>query len=184
MKEISELQEFIINDFRQPILYLVPAMFFSVVGMAIYMVIYQIWNKKRYSSRKIVVCTLAFAYILVLIQTAFFSREPGSRKGISLTLFETWGNSNYMHAFFIENIIMFIPFGILMPVVVKRMQKVQNCVVTGFLFSCVIELSQLITQRGYCQLDDVVTNTVGALIGWLVWRGMSGMWKYVWFREK
>ena len=23
----------------------------------------------------------------------------------------------------------------------------------------------------YCQLDDVVTNTVGMLIGWIIWRG-------------
>lgn len=26
----------------------------------------------------------------------------------------------------------------------------------------------IITQRGYCQLDDVVTNTAGMLIGWII----------------
>lgn len=25
-------------------------------------------------------------------------------------------------------------------------------------------------QRGFCQLDDVVTNTFGALAGWLMWK--------------
>ena len=47
------------------------------------------------------------------------------------------------------------------------------CVFIGFLCSCGIELSQLITQRGYCQLDDVVTNTVGMLVGWGIWKMLS-----------
>lgn len=55
-------------------------------------------------------------------------------------------------------------FGLLAPMVFKRMRKVRFCVFIGFLCSCGIELSQLITQRGYCQLDDVVTNTVGMLV--------------------
>lgn len=49
------------------------------------------------------------------------------------------------------------------------------CVFIGFLCSCGIELSQLITQRGYCQLDDVVTNTVGMLVGWGIWKLLSSV---------
>lgn len=37
------------------------------------------------------------------------------------------------------------------------------------------EASQLITQRGYCQLDDVVTNTVGMLVGWGIWKMLSSV---------
>ena len=77
------------------------------------------------------------------------------------------------HAYFVENIIMFIPFGILAPMVFKRMRNMRFCVLIGFLCSCGIEISQLITQRGYCQIDDVVTNTVGMLVGWGIWRGVS-----------
>ena len=75
----------------------------------------------------------------------------------------------------VENIIMFIPFGLLAPMVFKRMRKVRFCVFIGFLCSCGIELSQLITQRGYCQLDDVVTNTVGMLVGWGIWKMLSSV---------
>ena len=104
------------------------------------------------------------------MQTAFFSREPGSCKQIDLDLFETWGQTAIAHAYFIENIIMFIPFGLLAPMVFKWMRNVGFCVLIGFLCSCGIEISQLITQRGYCQLDDVVTNTVGMLVGWVIWQ--------------
>ena len=113
--------------------------------------------------------------IEILMQTAFFSREPGSRQQIDLNLFGTWGQTAIAHAYFIENIIMFIPFGLLAPMVFERMRKVRFCVFIGFLCSCGIELSQLITQRGYCQLDDVVTNTVGMLVGWGIWKMLSSV---------
>ena len=60
---------------------------------------------------------------------------------------------------------MFIPFGILAPVLFKRMKKMYWCVLAGFLVSCTIEISQLLTQRGYMQIDDVLTNTAGAMAG-------------------
>ena len=76
----------------------------------------------------------------------------------------------YMHAMFIENIIMFIPFGVLLPIVFKQVRSGWKCVLIGFLCSCGIEITQHITQRGYLQLDDVVTNTVGMFIGWAIWK--------------
>lgn len=105
----------------------------------------------------------------------FFLTRTGKSQEIDLYLFETWGHTAITHAYFIENIIMFIPFGILAPIVFKQMRKVGICGLTGFLFSCGIEISQLITQRGYCQLDDVVTNTVVMLAGWVIWRVLDRM---------
>ena len=132
--------------------------------------VYRLCKRKKYPLHRSAIWTLFLCYGLVLIQTAFFSREPGSRKQISLILFETWGHSVQSHAYVIENIFMFIPFGIMMPILFKRMKKMCWCVFTGFLVSCTIEISQLITQRGYMQIDDVLTNTAGAMAGWLLWR--------------
>lgn len=153
----------IILDFRQPISYLIPAIIITIAGV----LIYKIYKKEK--ARIFPSCVLLIIYIEILLQTAFFSREPGSRKQIDLNLFGTWGQTAIAHAYFIENIIMFIPFGILAPMVFKRMRKMSFCVFIGFLCSCGIEISQLITQRGYCQLDDVVTNTMGMLVGWAIW---------------
>lgn len=114
--------------------------------------------------------TIFLAYVMVIFYTAFLSREPGSRKSISLVLFETWGYTFHMHAMFIENIIMFIPFGILIPTLFRKFRNAQVCMLVGFIFSCSIEVLQHITQTGYLQLDDVVTNTIGTLLGCLVWK--------------
>ena len=153
----------IILDFRQPMSYLSPAIIITMAGV----LIYKIYKKEK--ARIHPPCVFLLIYIEILLQIALFSREPGSRKQIDLHLFGTWGQTAIAHAYFIENIIMFIPFGILAPMVFKRMRNMRFCTFIGFVCSCGIELSQLITQRGYCQLDDVVTNTVGMLVGWILW---------------
>lgn len=112
-------------------------------------------------------------YVTVLLELAFFSREPGSRTGIDLELFETWGTTMRSHSYFIENIAMFIPFGILFPMGSRSLRKGTYCVAAGFAFSTCLELAQLITSRGYCQLDDVLTNTAGAWIGWLIFQAAA-----------
>lgn len=159
----------IIMDFRQPISYLFPAIIITMAGVFVFKIYKKGKGRIRFS------CILFIIYIEILMQTAFFSREPGSRQQIDLNLFGTWGQTAIAHAYFIENIIMFIPFGLLAPMVFERMRKVRFCVFIGFLCSCGIELSQLITQRGYCQLDDVVTNTVGMLVGWGIWKMLSSV---------
>lgn len=113
---------------------------------------------------------LIIVYAAVLLKLAFFSREPGSRTTVDLTLFNTWGTTMQAHAFFVENIIMFIPFGILIPTAFPVMRNIFVCTLTALACSLCLEMFQLITGRGFCQLDDVVTNTLGAFIGYMVHR--------------
>lgn len=65
---------------------------------------------------------------------------------------------------------MFIPFGFLFPLADYRFRDWRLCVGGGCVFSMCLELVQLVTQRGFCQLDDVITNTVGTLVGWVSYR--------------
>ena len=40
----------------------------------------------------------------------------------------------------------------------------------GFLFTCIIEITQLLLDLGICELDDLMDNTVGAMIGYGFYR--------------
>lgn len=147
--------------------YLIPAIIFS--GCIVFAVGRLLCGKKDTIKHRI---SFAFflAYILVIFRVVFLCREPGSRKDISMVLLETWGHTFRMHAMFVENIIMFIPFGVLLPILFTKFRNGWLCVLTGFVCSCSIEIVQHITQTGYLQLDDVVTNTTGTLLGWLAWK--------------
>lgn len=90
-----------ITDFRQPISYLFPAIIITMAGVLVFKIYKKGKGRIRFS------CILFIIYIEILMQTAFFSREPGSRQQIDLNLFGTWGQTAIAHAYFIENIIMF-----------------------------------------------------------------------------
>lgn len=166
-----EILKNIAADFEQPLGYLA-----VILGILLLLILAAVITRKHKAAFKKLrtekrwMYLLFLIYVAVLLQTAFFSREPGSRTGVDLTLFETWGTTPIEHAYFIENILMYLPFGILAPLGWKWMQKGWRCVLLGCCSSMLLEFCQYLTQRGYCQLDDVLTNTIGAWIGWCIWK--------------
>ena len=137
-------------------------------------------SKKNGKIWHMLFCGTFVAYMYTLIMIVYYSREPGSRTGVAdMVLWSNWGMTLQMHAYFIENIVLFIPFGLIFPLVFKNWMRWFTIPVGAFI-SAAIEYTQLVTGRGYCQLDDFVTNTAGAAIGffiylilyagWLVWK--------------
>lgn len=108
-------------------------------------------------------------YLWMLVMIVFFCREPGSRMGTDFRFMGTWGKTMQDHAWVIENIFLFLPFGFLFPVWLPE-KKTAWTIPVGFLCSVAIEYCQLRTGRGFCQLDDVIMNTLGAVIGFLCWK--------------
>ena len=66
-----------------------------------------------------------------------------------------------------ENVLLFIPFGILVPLMGHFFKRWWNLTLLAFISSMLIELTQLITARGYFEVDDIVLNTLGALLGYM-----------------
>lgn len=130
-------------------------------------------KEKCMDTKKISALFFLTVYLIVLLILTFFSREPGSRNRVDLELFGTWNSSLNARAFFLENILLFIPMGFLLPFALRTMRRGSFCILTGCLCSIALELTQLLTQRGFCQLDDVVTNTAGTVLGWLLFRALS-----------
>ena len=62
------------------------------------------------------------------------------------------------------NIILFVPIGFLLPAV-TGWKKMWKTVVAGISFSLFIEIIQLITLRGCFDVDDVILNCLGTVMG-------------------
>ncbi len=69
---------------------------------------------------------------------------------------------------FIGNIVLFIPVGLLFPIVTRKWEWLWTLAI-GCGFSVLIEITQLMTNRGCFDLDDIILNTIGATIGYCVW---------------
>ena len=73
---------------------------------------------------------------------------------------------------YIENVLLFIPLGFIIPFIWKRYEVLWKTALTGFTLSLIIELSQLFNRR-ITDIDDLMMNTLGALIGWVIFRMMK-----------
>ena len=98
------------------------------------------------------------------------SREPGSRTAADLIPFSTWGTTAQSRAHEIENMIMFLPVGVFLPMLHRGLREFRTAVLVLTGLSAGIELIQFVTQRGYLQTDDVIMNVLGGVAGYTFWR--------------
>ena len=64
------------------------------------------------------------------------------------------------------NIAMFLPLGVLLPLAVKRFQRWYWMLAAGAGISLVIEGFQHFLNRGQADVDDLICNTLGAMLGY------------------
>ena len=61
-----------------------------------------------------------------------------------------------------------MPVGFMLPFLFKKMKKLHVCLIFCLLMLIVIEILQLITMRGSFDVDDLILNMTGAVIGFVV----------------
>ena len=158
------------------------------IGLAIDFSVFSILLLKK-SPLKWIAGILSIVYVGSIIYLAFISREPmpihhysinpfgAARRGlefggglISGMLHGTLKITNWAELRnIILNILLFLPFGYLIPSLFPRLRWWQ-VILLGLAFSLTIELLQLITKLGYADVDDLINNTLGAAIGWLCYK--------------
>lgn len=104
-------------------------------------------------------------------------------KNISLRPFRTIDNYMYIVLYrpdsdyfthclinLIGNVVMFIPAGWLLPRIFRRFHKFWRFLLSCILIILTIEVIQLFTLLGIFDVDDIILNLLGMLIGYLLWR--------------
>lgn len=66
------------------------------------------------------------------------------------------------------NVILFVPAGYLIPSALKGIERWWKTLLIGFCFTLTIECLQFITHRGWFDVDDLLHNSLGSMIGWLL----------------
>ncbi len=68
------------------------------------------------------------------------------------------------------NVIMFVPLGFFLPTVFPKARPFRSCLLTALVILCTVELIQLITLLGSLDIDDVILNLAGVVVGYGVWK--------------
>lgn len=123
-------------------------------------------NKKRILQT---LSTILFViYTIFVVWMTLLKREPRVRARVIkpelFWAFQGWLNGapdgKQESIQYIQNVLFFIPFGFLFP-----WKKWKPVFMTAFMTSAIIEITQYIFNLGWCEIDDVISNTAGALIG-------------------
>lgn len=71
------------------------------------------------------------------------------------------------------NVLLFIPFGFFLPIVWEKFRNIKTVALMGLITTGFIEVSQIFTFRT-TDINDIITNTVGTIIGYFVARWITG----------
>ena len=77
------------------------------------------------------------------------------------------------------NILVFMPLGILIPLSFPGMRRFWEVLLHSFWLSLCIELFQLVSHFGAFDVDDILLNALGGLLGYLVFVIASRIWKRI-----
>lgn len=73
---------------------------------------------------------------------------------------------------YLLNVLLGMPLGVLLPLLWPRWDRFGPILGAGAVFSLGIELSQLCNLRA-TDVDDLLMNTLGTVLGWLIFRGVA-----------
>lgn len=127
---------------------------------------------------------LFFCYMLSLVYFLFFAesygRMPQSREyALNLYPFHEirrfWVYRQQLGIFAVAanlagNIIGFIPFGMILPIICPRSGSFFRILLLSLEFSLSVEILQLVFQVGSFDVDDLILNTLGGITGYLLFQ--------------
>ena len=146
----------------------------------------EVWVRNQANIAQFLLQSSFFVYIfMVLTLTGYFVlfREISSegswdrmlrrferRDHVNLQLFEIFRIYALTDKQVLGNFVMLLPLGIYLPLLYKRLRGFFQVLLISLLASIFIEFLQLITRYRSVDIDDVLLNTVGACVGYLIFR--------------
>ena len=142
-------------------------------------------NKK---DNKLAMWVCFIAYLLLLGYAVFFSsgfgREEHADYRYNLTLFQEIGRyygvgirTGLWWLFWwnvVGNVCVFVPFGAFLPALFAKCQKFFSVLLFTMELSLVVEIIQLVTKIGSFDVDDILLNTIGGILGCFVYKILAG----------
>lgn len=143
---------------------------------------------KNTYSRMLVTLTFV-CYALVLCFNLFLNgpyRVIGRSRSFNLAPFETINVmiSNYgfipdvVIVNLVGNVMAFAPLGLFMPIIFRKIAGIRKILLIGAGASFSAELIQFTFKLGAFDVDDIILNTVGVILGYVTYRVVVTLWQY------
>lgn len=112
---------------------------------------------------------LLAGYVFLVLCSTIICRDECSKVSYNLNPFLHIHSKNVaIIGERILNILLFVPIGLLTSAVINRRCFIK-VMALGFCVSILIEAAQLVLKRGVCNVDDIIHNAIGCLIGYVLY---------------
>ena len=143
----------------------------SVIAFAMFgAVSIVLYKRQKYNMVQLIAAILLSLYIVVLLYFTVvgrYSHEEYEYKINFLTsyrwLFKYSGEQVLWQL--LINIVMLVPMGFLLPIIIHAKYKYLITMVLSLLMTLFIETMQLVSKCGSFEIDDVINNFIGAVLG-------------------
>lgn len=117
---------------------------------------------------------LLVKYIFLLFCSTIIFRPTGETRQYDFHPFWSYGRPELLVEN-IMNVIIFIPVGMILGSLLRVKGSWLVALLIGCSISITVEALQLWFMKGFSEVDDVMHNTVGCLMGWLMVKGSRFM---------
>ena len=124
---------------------------------------------------------LLFIIYILLLSELLTRAELNTVRGYNLVPFsemfryEIGSTSFYLNV--VGNIVIFIPFGYLISTYIKP-KRILSILIVSVISSATVEFVQLCIGRSF-DVDDIILNSLGAIIGFLIYIGLGAIKKHL-----
>ena len=162
--------KYLIQDLKWALGYLP----YGILASGLFFVFFSVRNvyrMKRGKDTSPIMSSVGFyTYLLIIFCLTLLSREHGSTSKIDLEIGSTLRINVRNNAYVVENILLFIPYGFCLAWRFGCRNKWLINISIGVITTLAVEYTQLITGRGVFQIDDILTNIAGCILGLLCCR--------------
>lgn len=155
----------------------------AAIGFIILVLLILNWARKQ-DHVKLYSRVLMGVYVMVLLWGTILSRKKANAAIVSFDV-SSWKQLIYFNVSQVDgshtvgigpiqdetvlNILLLIPLGILLPYAFTHIKNWWKVLLICFLISSAIEVSQYVLRRGWFDVDDLLLNIIGGILGYFLY---------------
>ena len=155
----------------------------SVIAFAVFCAVSLfLYKRQKFNKIQCFAAILLSLYIVVMLYFTVVGRYQHTEYNYRINFFTSYRwffqyNGEQVLRQLLINFVMLMPVGFLLPVVIKAKHKYIITLALSLLLTVFIETMQLITKCGSFEIDDIINNFIGAVLGMLIYALCSKLLK-------
>ena len=162
------------------ILVLIVTMLTGILFLQAVFAIYSSRFIKKIEKYKKICSFILICYLCFVFQITFYNRDAGSRIGMLTSVKISVTDAQFIYDAL--NVVLFVPYGFIVSCLIKNRElwrKIAIVLCVSYLTSMGIEVCQLVTERGFFEIADLVMNTIGGFVGEIIAECVMFIIRYV-----